>query len=428
MVGLEFVRPLEDDWRDTLDGVARSRGWPTSHDVAALAARVADLSNAYNDPARARASVRQAGSARLGFSFARDVPKGAAAVRELVAAAAMATDGPLQVLDVGAGLGAMTWGLARAIEAAGRRLAMDATWIDADSDALDVGLAIVRARRNRFESLGRSPSGSAAPAVAAESPRGRVELSVRTNVRPVSDLDGLGRYDIVLVGNVLSELGVGDAEDVRVERHVALLRRLLERHTREHGSLVVVEPALRDRTRHLHRVHDALAQIGVAVFAPCLHAARGPALDRDSDWCHEQLPIDLPAWLVPVARAVGLRREGLTYSYLVLRRDGVRLVDALSDASSHRLRVVSDRIVSKGKCEAFLCGDFRGPDGTYLPARGRVMRLDRAACAANLAWDTVARGDVVSVDPPLDLDRARVGPSSSVRHAGVVAPPADGVA
>jgi hypothetical protein len=407
MVGLEFVRPLEDDWRDTLDGVARSRGWPTSHDVAALAASVADLSNAYNDPARARASVREAGSARLGFSFARDVPKGAAAVRELVAAAAMATEGPLRVLDVGAGLGAMTWGLARAIEAAGRCVSMDATWIDADPDALDVGLAVVRARRNRFERLGGPP-------------HGRVELGVRTNVRPVSDLDGLGRYDIVLIGNVLSELGVGDAEDVRVERHVALLRLLLERHTREHGSLVVVEPALRDRTRHLHRVHDALAQIGVAVFAPCLHAARCPALDRDSDWCHEQLPIDLPAWLVPVARAAGLRREGLTFSYLVLRSDGVRLVDALvTPAGSARLRIVSDRIESKGKCEAFLCGEFSTAAGGSVAARGRVARLDRDASRTNDLWSTMARGAVVTIDPALELPRARVGRETSVRDPGM---------
>jgi hypothetical protein len=298
----------------------------------------------------------------------------------------------------------MTWGLARAIEAAGLCLTMDATWIDSDPDALDLGLAIVRARRNRSEVLGAGP-------------RGRVELHVRTNGRPVSDLDGLGRYDVVLVGNVLSELGVGDAEDVRVERHVALLRRLLERHTRDNGSLVLVEPALRDRTRHLHRVHDALAQIGVGVFAPCLHAARCPALDRDSDWCHEQLPIDLPAWLVPVARAAGLRREGLTFSYLVLRGDGARLVDALvTPAGSARLRVVSDRIESKGKCEAFLCGEFATGGGGPVPARGRVVRLDRDASRTNDVWSTMARGDVVAIDPALELSRARVGRETSVRY------------
>ena len=84
MVGLDLVRPLEDDWRDTLDEVARARGWPTSRDVGTLAARVAALSAAYNDELRARAGIRDAGAARLGFAFARDVPKGAAAVRELV--------------------------------------------------------------------------------------------------------------------------------------------------------------------------------------------------------------------------------------------------------------------------------------------------------------------------------------------------------
>src|SRR5690349_16719700 len=111
MLGRALVRPLEDDWRDVLDGVARARGWPTSRDVAALGARVAALSAAYNDPARARAAVRDAGAARLGFSFARDVPKGAAAVRELVALGVLAARAAstserarsLRVLDVGAG-------------------------------------------------------------------------------------------------------------------------------------------------------------------------------------------------------------------------------------------------------------------------------------------------------------------------------------
>ena len=28
-------------------------------------------------------------------------------------------------------------------------------------------------------------------------------------------------------------------------------------------------------------------------------------LAREGDWCHEDLPVDLPPWLVPVARADG---------------------------------------------------------------------------------------------------------------------------
>jgi hypothetical protein len=74
MLGSSFVRPLEEPWRDALDAVARSRGWPTSREVARLAAKVTELSAVYNDPCVARATVRASGPARLAFSFPRDVP------------------------------------------------------------------------------------------------------------------------------------------------------------------------------------------------------------------------------------------------------------------------------------------------------------------------------------------------------------------
>jgi hypothetical protein len=146
MLGGSLVRPLEDDWREVLDAVARARGWPSSRDVAALASRVEALSEAYNDPERARAAVRDAGSARLGFSFARDVPKSAAAVRELVATGALLGASSLRVLDIGAGLGATTWGVARALDAAGVDVALDVTWVEADGEALELAAAIARAR------------------------------------------------------------------------------------------------------------------------------------------------------------------------------------------------------------------------------------------------------------------------------------------
>jgi hypothetical protein len=188
-----------------------------------------------------------------------------------------------------------------------------------------------------------------------------------------------------------------------------------------HGTLVVVEPALRDRTRHLHRVRDRLAAGGATVFAPCLHAAACPALVRETDWCHEDLDVDLPAWLAPVARAAGLRREGLTFSYLVLRKDGRRLVDAVGGGpGAARLRVVSGAIVSKGKREAFVCGQLeRG--ASLEEARARVMRLDRHASVANEAWGRFVRGDVLTIDPAPELSDAnvaRVGEEAQVSLSG----------
>ena len=396
MLGRNLVRPLEDDWQESLDAVARARGWPTSRDVAKLGARVADLSAAYNDASRARAAARDAGAARLAFSFVRDVPKGAAAVRELVATGALGLHGTLRVLDVGAGLGATTWGVARALEAAGFAGALEATWVDTDAEALALGTALVRARGER----------------------GAVRVTAQAVHRGAGPLDELGRFDLVLAGQVLSELGVGGPEDARVEAHASLLRAWLDRRVAKGGSLVVVEPALRDRSRHLHRVRDALVAGGASVFAPCLHDAPCPMLARETDWCHEDLDVDLPPWLVPVARAAGLRREGLTFSYLVLRPDGRRLADAVrASSTAGALRVVSGALASKGKRELFLCGWAAGPGGAPVPARVRAARLDRDATDANVAFEGAARGEVLVVEPALDLERPRIGRGTHVGSA-----------
>lgn len=444
MLGLEYVRPLEDDWRATLDGIAQARRWPTTHD-ARLAACVADLSAAYNDATRARAPVKQAGPARLSFSFVRDVPKGAAAVREILAARAIRgidDEGHVvRVLDVGAGLGAMTWGLARALDAAGCRARIDATWMDADAEALALGRAILAARGSRA---------------------GAVELDVRTEVAGIDSLGPSSRepggrarslFDLVMVGQLLSELDVGEPDDVRVERHVRKLGTVLEAHVAPTGFLVVVEPALRDRTRHLHRVRDAwLASDSrspdSAVFAPCLHGGPCPALTQAGDWCHEDLPIDLPPWLVAIARGAGLRFQGLTFSYLVLRRDGPGLSALLAPhvgAAAARLRVVSNRKATKGKTEAFLCGDFqRG--GAASPSTGGVTashrhrdpnstracvaRLNRDADTGNRAWDAMARGDVVAMNPPPEPGAgggARLRRTSAVEVVGGAIPATSGI-
>jgi SAM-dependent methyltransferase len=391
------VRTLEDDWRDALDAVARRHGWPTSRDVAQLGARVAELSAAYNDPARAHATLREAGAARLGFAFPRDVPKAAAAVRELVASGRLGgadQELSLRVLDLGAGLGATTWGVLRALKAAGARGTIEATWVDADAPALELGVELARSRAKTDEGL---------------------ELRVKPCNRGVAALDDLGSFDLVLGGQLFSELDVGLPEPDRVERHAALVARWLQRNVRENGSLVLVEPALRDRTRHLHRVRDALAsQHGVTVFAPCLHGAPCPALEREGDWCHEDLPVDVPPWLAPVARAAGLRREGLTFSYLVLRRDGAHLTDALPAAAGRaRLRVVSDALKTKGKLEAFLCGELSS-GGALVPGRARAMRLDRDASEGNARWEEVARGEILTIGPAPELERARIGAHSVV--------------
>ena len=119
-----------------------------------------------------------------------------------------------------------------------------------------------------------------------------------------------------------------------------------------------------------------------------------------------------------------MRREGLTFSYLVLRREGAGVIDTLADAitapaGAARLRVVSDILPSKGKREAFLCGEVASADG-LVPARVRCMRLDRDATADNSAWDDLSRGDLLVVEPAPDMARPRITRASTVRAVDTI--------
>lgn len=411
------VFALEEPWRAVLDDVLRTLRAPSTADVAKLAPRLAELSRAYNQGKAGEGSAPVPLEARVAFSFARDVPKGAAAVAELVTAGLLRVPSgegapPLRIVDLGAGLGAMTWGVARALASAGQAGAIEALLVDVDGAALAAGASIARAAR----SVDRAALGLGGVELAIQTREGRIDSGA---------IPPLPRADLVLVGQVLSELDVPLAESApaeRAERHAAMLRSLLDTACTPEGAVVVIEPALRDRSRHLHAVRDALVGRGAGapvLFAPCLHSGPCPALASEGDWCHEDRGVDLPPWLVPLARAAGLRYQGLTFSYLVLRREGPTLREVVARRAAEpvrdrvRLRVVSDRMPSKGKIEVFAC--------TERGERVRLRRLDRDATEANAPFEELARGDVVDVvvreapdAPPAALDRGRLARAAAV--------------
>ncbi|MDF2697165.1 MAG: Methyltransferase [Labilithrix sp.] len=374
---------------------------PGLSDVARLAPKVVELSRAYNTAQAEGRRTRLPLEARIAFSFPRDVPKGAGAVRELVASGVVAipADRPLRVLDLGAGLGAMTWGLVRALAAGGARGRVEALLVDEDEAVLAKALAIGRAARS---ALGSEP----------------IELVLETRTQSLpSGGDRVppgGPWDVVLLGQVLSEIDPRSEAGARLEAQAALVERLLAETVAPDGALVIVEPALRERTRHLHALRDRILEKNtgsVNVFAPCLHRAACPMLALETEWCHEDLAVDLPPWTVPLARAAGLRWQGLTFSYLVLRRDGQRVTGATRPAEAGsplvevRFRSVSDLLSSKGKAELFICGE----DGT----RRRIRRLDRDADAERgHPFGELHRGDIVTLSsaaPGLPIDeRGRV--------------------
>lgn len=408
-----LVQPLEAGWQDVLDAVLRgmTRGAVSTREIGRLAPKLVELSRAYNAAAAEGRRTRLPLEARVAFSFPRDVPKGAGAIRELVASGVLALpeDRPLRVLDLGAGLGAMTWGLARALAASGARGRIEALLVDEDEEALRQAEAIARAARVTFgeepialsvrtevASLATGPAHADRPAALAR--RRTLDRSGMLDRSGTLDRSGVlgGPHHVVLLGQVLSELDPRALPEERLEGQVALIAHLLESAVAEGGALVIVEPALRERARHLHALRArVLEQVpGVTVFAPCLHAAPCPALAVDGEWCHEDLRVDLPPWVAPLARAAGLRWQGLTFSYLVLTKDGRALVPRAEpeDRGRVRFRVVSDLFRSKGKVEMFVC--------TEAGQRSKIRRLDRDAVVDGVPFDALGRGDVVTLTVP----------------------------
>jgi SAM-dependent methyltransferase len=218
-------------------------------------------------------------------------------------------------------------------------------------------------------------------------------------------LAGDRRPDAVLLGHVLNELfaGKGAAPEAAEERRAALLAEAAGLLA-PGGSVVVIEPALRDTSRALLRVRDRLVAGGLAVRAPCLFRGPCPALLRETDWCHAERPIDPPPLVAEIGRAAGLRKEAVKMSYLVLAPPG----ETWAPPPPGRVfRVVSEPLPGKGRLRYMGCG----PEG-----RMGLALQEKHVTEANRGFGALLRGDVVAlteVEPR--GDGLRLGARSEVR-------------
>ncbi len=227
-----------------------------------------------------------------------------------------------------------------------------------------------------------------------------------THGRPLAELVSAGKPpDTILMGHVLNELWKGDGQ---AEKRAALLdeaRALLA----PGGSLVVVEPALRDTSRALLEVRDLLVARGAAVRAPCLYRGACPALPRPSDWCHAERPIDPPPLVAQIGKAAGLRKEAVKMSYLVLAPPGEGWAPppAAGAAGTARVfRIVSEPLAGKGRLRYMGCG----PEG-----RMGLALQEKHVGDANRPFERLLRGDVVALEGAEPKgDGLGLGPGSRV--------------
>ncbi|HET8542146.1 MAG TPA: small ribosomal subunit Rsm22 family protein [Anaeromyxobacter sp.] len=222
--------------------------------------------------------------------------------------------------------------------------------------------------------------------------------------RPLADLAPGRRFDLVTMGHVLNELFPGPEGEAR---RAALLEEALAL-VAPGGSLLVVEPALRDTSRALLRVRDLLVARGVAVRAPCLFRGACPALLRETDWCHAERAVEPPPLVAQLGKAAGLRKEAVKMSYLVLAPRG----EGWAEPPAGRVfRIVSEPLPSKGRLRYMGCG----PEG-----RVGLSLQEKHVTDANRRFESLSRGDVVEVTGGEPRgDGIALGEASAVR---VIAP------
>ncbi|HET6675987.1 MAG TPA: small ribosomal subunit Rsm22 family protein [Nitrospiraceae bacterium] len=200
----------------------------------------------------------------------------------------------------------------------------------------------------------------------------------------IRQLCGAGGYDLIIMQNVLSELFLTQ-QSVRIQARADLVTQALNLLS-EHGTLLLIEPALRDSSRELHQLRDRLlGTTHCTLYSPCLHEGPCQALVKPTDWCHEERAWVSPGWIRAIDRKTGFIKDALKFSYALLRKDG----RTIAKRANGVFRMVSELRVFKGETRAWLCNEG---------GRSEVGRLDRQRSDTNAAFDQGKRGTIIRID------------------------------
>ena len=180
----------------------------------------------------------------------------------------------------------------------------------------------------------------------------------------VNEVKSRAPFTLIILANCLNEIHTDTTDPI--EGRTRLVTELLALLAPQ-GTMMIVEPALRETSRALHQVRDRLLQEKrCTVYSPCLHENNCPALVNPYDWCHEERAWEPPVSIQEIDCEVGFIKDALKFSYLLLRKDGKTIVDRQPDV----YRVVSELRELKGLRS--------GP--------GSVTRQDGPKSAGRIAW------------------------------------------
>jgi SAM-dependent methyltransferase len=268
---------------------------------------------------------------------------------------------PRRVLDLGSGPGPASAAIIDALGALSPRNENldELVLVDGSRKALDLASSIVSSGPRRPERL-------AALALDLESEA------------PLPE----GTFDLIVIGHCLNELWTREPD--ALERRAALVERAAARLAPE-GRVLLVEPAGLAACRGLLALRDRLASRSWRVLGPCPGSYPCPALAAGPERsCHSDSPWEAPEPVASLARAAGLDRTSVKFSYIIISPTS----SAGPEGSQPRgLRVVSEPMLNKaGRLRYILCGDGE--------LKAISARADDKAAGAK-GFMSLRRGDVL---------------------------------
>jgi SAM-dependent methyltransferase len=208
---------------------------------------------------------------------------------------------------------------------------------------------------------------------------------------PADDDDPTG-YDLILFGNVLSEL---DDPVVVVERYLDSLA--------SDGTLLGLAPADLNTSTGLREVERAVAPADgdVTVYSPALRLWPGHA-PSDRGWSFDERdPVESPGFQRRLAEAAAdpeeFRKESVRFSYSLLRRDGRRRHGVTANAERFAKMAEMDRHVTNriDLLAVKLSGDLADGDNPLFKVGDGSEAVEHYAVLTN---DSVLTSDLADAE------------------------------
>lgn len=192
----------------------------------------------------------------------------------------------------------------------------------------------------------------------------------------LTDIDNLrDKYDIIILGNIINEIDIAKYPQI-----LKKLNNLLE----DNGSIIMIEPALRELSQKALRFRDEGINHGLFPIFPCIQTIEKPSSCpalRDNDWCHQTHSIDQDKWISGIDKHTGFLKDDIRYTGIIFSKQ-----KSINDANSWR--IVSDMMGEKGLSRVYLCHD----DSRIL-----ARRLDKNKSDTNSVWSKLKKGDMIKL-------------------------------